>query len=66
MKYKVKRDDRRKKTVRKLVAAEMADGIYEAPAVRPGMRPHHFASVLNASVIAPMPIADTLPRRSVG
>lgn len=29
MKYKVKRDDRRKKTLRELVAAEVADGIYE-------------------------------------
>jgi excisionase family DNA binding protein len=29
MKYKVKRDDRRKKTLRELVAAEVADDIYE-------------------------------------
>jgi excisionase family DNA binding protein len=29
MKYKVKRDDRRKKTLRELVAAEVADGTYE-------------------------------------
>jgi excisionase family DNA binding protein len=29
MKYKAKRDDRRKKTLRELVAAEVADGIYE-------------------------------------
>jgi excisionase family DNA binding protein len=29
MKYKAKRDDRRKKTLRELVAAEVAEGIYE-------------------------------------
>jgi excisionase family DNA binding protein len=29
MKYKVKRDDRRRKILRELVAAELADGIYE-------------------------------------
>jgi excisionase family DNA binding protein len=37
MKYKAKRDDRRKKTLRELVAAEVADGIYEkVPPLDPG------------------------------